>query len=205
MPDAPARRSFYSASTSEFLITSQDAVFGALSSNYDFALEGPQKEAWRFQIEHLRQVLPGLPAGHLFLEFEIPRIGRRADVILLINGVLFVLEYKLGARYHDRAAIDQVIDYALDLKNFHAGSRSISIVPVLVSTKAPDQTWTIQIDNDGITSVALANTQTLGCLVTQGLARLAPQTIDPIAWDTDHRRSGASTVSRSPRVLDLPI
>jgi hypothetical protein len=56
----------------------------------------------------LRELAAGLPEAHAFMEFLIPRMGRRADLILLTSGVVFVVEYKLGARQYDRSSLDQV-------------------------------------------------------------------------------------------------
>ena len=79
------------------------------------------------EIGFLREQLIGL-TGALFLEFNIPRMGRRIDTVLVVGPVVFVIEFKVGESNFDRAATDQVWDYALDLKNFHEGSHSASIV-----------------------------------------------------------------------------
>jgi len=175
-------RSYYSASTADFVRESLDTIFGALSTNYDFPLELPQKRAWTFHIEHLVDAVRELPPGYLFLEFEIPRIGRRADAILIIDGVVFVIEYKFGAKYFDRSSIDQVTDYALDLKNFHAGSHRAPIVPVLVANDAPDVRWSGLTAQDQIREVILANTMSFGRLVAQALAETRATSIDPLLW-----------------------
>ena len=87
------------------------------------------------QIEFLRSHVTGL-SGSLFLEFNIPRMGRRIDAVLLIGPVVFAIEFKVGEKTFDRAAVDQVWDYALDLKNFHEASHNVSIVPILIATEA---------------------------------------------------------------------
>lgn len=175
-------RSYYSAPTVDFVRESPDTIFGGLSTNYDFPLELPQKRAWTFQIEHLADALKELPPGYLFLEFEIPRIGRRADAILLIDGVVFVIEYKFGANHFDRNSIDQVTDYALDLKNFHTGSHQAPIVPVLVANDAPDREWSGLVAQDQIRDIILANACSFGRLVTQVLSATRAAPIDPIVW-----------------------
>lgn len=63
-------------------------------------------------------------------------MGKRADAVLLLETIVFVLEFKVGASEHSAAAFDQVEDYAPDLKNFHEGSHTVAIVPVLIATKA---------------------------------------------------------------------
>jgi Schlafen group 3, DNA/RNA helicase domain len=128
-------RAWYSASIAEFLRAQPDTVIGRLARNSDFALLPTQKDAWLEQIRLLQTCLVGL-AGSLFLEFNIPRMGRRIDAVLLIGPVVFVIEFKVGESVFERGALDQVWDYALDLKNFHEASHSVRIVPVLLVTGA---------------------------------------------------------------------
>jgi hypothetical protein len=72
------------------------------------------------------------------LEFNIPRMGSRVDAVLLIGPVVFVVEFKVGEAAFDRAAVDQVWDYSLDLKNFHEASHQVSLVPMLIATEAKE-------------------------------------------------------------------
>jgi hypothetical protein len=65
-------------------------------------------------------------------------MGRRIDVVLVIGPVVFVIEFKVGESDFTRAALDQVWDYALDLKNFHAASHDAALVPILVATEAEE-------------------------------------------------------------------
>ncbi|NOJ39078.1 hypothetical protein [Bradyrhizobium australiense] len=46
------------------------------------------------------------------------------DALVVLDGIIFHIEFKVGAEKYDASAVDQVMDYALDLKNFHAGSHS---------------------------------------------------------------------------------
>ena len=106
-------------------------------SNNHHDLAQTQKRAWSDQIEILKNVLIAY-RGLIVFEFSIPRMGRRIDVVLIIEGVVFVLEFKVGEKEFGSNAIDQVWDYALDLKNFHATSHHALIVPVVVATEAPN-------------------------------------------------------------------
>jgi hypothetical protein len=108
-----------------------------LAQNPEFDLESTQREAWVEEISFLQKNLAGL-SGTLYLEFSIPRMGSRVDVVLLIGPVVFVVEFKVGEAAFDRAALDQVWDYALDLKNFHEASHKVSLVPVLIATEATE-------------------------------------------------------------------
>ena len=128
-------RFWYGASIAEFLDAADDAVLGELARSCDFALIPTQRDAWLAQIEFLRSQLSGL-SGSVFFEFNIPRMGRRIDAVLVIGPVVFAIEFKVGEKTFDRSAIDQVWDYGLDLKNFHEASHDVSIVPILVATEA---------------------------------------------------------------------
>lgn len=108
-----------------------------MAQNPEFDLESTQREAWVEEISFLQKNLAGL-SGTLYLEFSIPRMGSRVDVVLLIGPVVFVVEFKVGEAAFDRAALDQVWDYALDLKNFHEASHKVSLVPVLIATEATE-------------------------------------------------------------------
>lgn len=130
-------RAWYSASIGEFLASQPSSVFERLAENNEFALLLTQKSAWLTQIPLLQHCLVGL-TGSVFLEFSIPRMGRRVDAVLLIGPVVFVIEFKVGERVFERTAVDQVWDYALDLKNFHKASHSASIVPILIATEAAE-------------------------------------------------------------------
>lgn len=128
-------RAWYAAPIDEFLKSPADSIFGKLAGNSEFSLLQSQRSAWLTQIDYLQKSLVGLN-GALFLEFNIPRMGRRIDVVLLIGASVFVVEFKVGENAFDRAALDQVWDYALDLKNFHQASHNAPIVPILIATGA---------------------------------------------------------------------
>jgi hypothetical protein len=142
-------RAWYGASIAEFLQANPDAIVGRLTRNSDFTVLPTQRDAWFEQIHFLHGQLGGL-TGTIFLEFSIPRMGRRIDTVLLIGSIVFVVEFKVGGKSFERAAVDQVWDYALDLKNFHESSHTAPIVPILISTGAsasPPIEWRVDEDN----------------------------------------------------------
>ena len=98
-------------------------------------MEQTQKDAWLAEIIILKEVLPPYK-GSIYFEYSIPRMGQRIDVIILIGSVIFILEFKIGEKEYSSYAIDQVMDYALDLKNFHESSHEQFIAPILIATKA---------------------------------------------------------------------
>ncbi len=143
-------RAWYSAPIADFLDSQPDTIIGRLATNCDFSLLATQTEAWLAQIGFLQEHLVGL-TGALFMEFNIPRMGRRIDAVLLLGPVIFVIEFKVGESAFERAAVDQVWDYALDLKNFHEASHSASIVPILIATEtAKSPSLNIRADGDNV-------------------------------------------------------
>ena len=128
------KRDYYSDSILGFLNTSSDQILGILVKNNDFALEHSQRDAWLEEINILQKALRSYQ-GSIHFEYSIPRMGKRIDVIAVIGPAILVLEFKVGESEFHSYAIDQVWDYALDLKNFHETSREHFIVPILVATK----------------------------------------------------------------------
>ena len=126
---------FYSNSISNFLSTNIYEIIGKLSSNSQFADDPNQKNAWLEEIRILKEDFIDFE-GSIFFEYSIPRMGRRIDVVLIIKNVVFVLEFKVGEKEFYSYAIDQVWDYALDLKNFHETSHKCFIAPILICTNA---------------------------------------------------------------------
>lgn len=114
-------------------------VLGDLTDATQFPAELPQIAAWRFTIAHLQELAAALPDAHFFMEFAIPRMGRRADAVIVAGPLILVLEYKVGERGFPRHAVEQVHGYALDLKNFHVTSHDKAIVPILIASEAPPQ------------------------------------------------------------------
>jgi len=107
-----------------------------------------QTEAWqvelrmleRFAAEAIRRIPNGREWSLLF-EFEIPRRGKRPDVILLADDLIFVIEFKVGAAQFLSGDEWQALSYALDLRDFHLGSQGRTIIPVLVATAAQSETF----------------------------------------------------------------
>lgn len=133
MATKTTKRFYYSDSISTFLDKSEKEIIGelALASNHD--INNETSRSWVEEIVSLKDALRSYKErGSIYLEYNIPRMGRRADAIVLIDGVVFVLEYKTSRQEFYSGACNQVWDYALDLKNFHEGSFNRVIVPIVV-------------------------------------------------------------------------
>ncbi|MFM8934133.1 MAG: DNA/RNA helicase domain-containing protein, partial [Gemmataceae bacterium] len=182
--------SYYATDISSFMDEDPSRILGLLAQKNEFALEQSQRKAWNFQIANLQENLRGLE-GRIYFEFAIPRMGKRVDVVLLIQSVVFVLEYKVGETDYPSHAVDQVIDYALDLKNFHATSHSRVIVPILVASNAPDSEGSIHPEwwKDWVLRPLKTNGVRLGWLIREILAKLysisskRPIEVEPGNWE----------------------
>lgn len=130
------KRSYYSNTIKAFIQDSDASILGELTANHsNRSLVELQINAWRKQIIILKNQLSEFE-GQLYFEFAIPRMGKRVDNIVIIDGVAFIIEFKVGEDSYEKKAIEQVIDYTVDLKNFHEGSHDIKLIPVLVATEA---------------------------------------------------------------------
>ena len=140
-------RCLYHSDFLSFLSQSTDSVFGMLCDSYHGDALTTTREAWKSEIKIMKSVLSALPdqTGQIIFEYDIPRLGKRIDVVLLYRGIVFCLEFKVGESKIFEADVDQVLDYALDLKNFHKFSQEKVIVPILVATKFSDHTTSVQM------------------------------------------------------------
>ena len=128
---------YYSDTIDQFLKKTRNEILGQITSLNQFDSNRNTNQSWERQIDILKESLIGLN-GELFFEFSIPRMGRRVDCVLIIQNIVFVVEFKVGEKEYLNSNYDQVWDYALDLKNFHKPSHTALLVPILVATEAHD-------------------------------------------------------------------
>lgn len=178
------QRYYYSASFDAFLRSPVTEILGVLTSNYEFDLSQSQRDAWLEEMEVLRSSLDGLQ-GWIYFEYAVPRMGKRIDVVLLIEAVILVLEFKVGETEFASHAVDQVWDYALDLKNFHAASYKHWIAPLLIATRAKHGASHIAESphKDRLLSPIQANTALLGNLIREISLTFTGDAIDPKQWE----------------------
>ena len=140
------KRSYYYADCDEFLNASEEAILGELTdSHMPLPLTVQQEQAWKEEIRILKQVMRDLGDGHVAFEYTIPRMGKRIDAVIIKKGHVFLLEFKVFEEEYPKTAVDQVVDYALDLHNFQDGSRDVDLFPIAVCTEAPDKENKVEI------------------------------------------------------------
>lgn len=177
------RREYYANTIEGFLASKDEEILGHLSSHHGFALEQTQRDAWLAQFEILRHSLCNFE-GTLYFEYSIPRMGKRIDVVLIIGSVLFVLEFKVGEKEYTSQALDQVWDYALDLKNFHEASHTVYVAPVLVATEATAAYPSVPLStaDDRLFRPIRTNSALLEEIITRVLLAAGTDPIDIQSW-----------------------
>ena len=143
-------RAYYANYTKEFINADNEKILGELVKNHTFDLNDLQKNSWINEVAILKDLLRGKNNVYLCLEYSIPRMGKRVDAVLIIKNVIVVIEFKIGSNSYLNSDVDQALDYAIDLKNFHEQSHDKAILPVLVSTEADQIENKIDKYNDNV-------------------------------------------------------
>lgn len=176
-------RCLYHASIHEFLQLSPEALLGTFVNNYHGVAMTTTNEAWADEIHIMQEVL--LPwkdeDGQVIFEYDIPRLGKRIDVVLLLRGLIFCLEFKVGEREMLQSNIEQVLDYALDLKNFHLLSQNRTIVPILIPTlfQSSSNEFRPSVYDDSIYNPLVTGANGLQQLIADVLAHAGATVPDP--------------------------
>lgn len=182
---AQVNRSYYSETIENFIARDASAILGILAANHFFALESTQRDAWQYEIELLQRILQKFARrGKIHFEFSVPRLGKRIDVALQIDSVVFVLEFKVGESSFGKYAHDQVWDYALDLKNFHDTSRNLTLVPILIATQANNEVpLRFRIDDDKLVAPIHCNSHNLQETIERVLELEQPYKVSHQEWE----------------------
>lgn len=180
------RRAYYASDIAIFLTHTDEQVLGELARASEFSVDLAQRDAWLHELQVLRYALCKFSGrGRLYLEFVVPRVGKRIDAIALIDDTIFVIEFKVGAKAFLRQDLDQVWDYALDLKNFHESSHAARLVPVLVATGTSGEKLSggYAAHVDGVVSPVAVSADRLTEVIHEGLGLRAREPIVAEIWD----------------------
>lgn len=176
-----------------------DAAIGLLTESHvqSFGLEEPQVYAWKQELKALKPIAQAFPDCTIAFEYMIPRMGKRVDVALLIGGYIFILEFKAGEKRYSSDAMNQVSDYAFDLKNFHKESHERPIFPILVSTEAPGVQNVVEEVDDAVFAAQKANAGNLLETISETFNSSA-EFVDAL----DHEAWLASQYSPTPTIVE---
>ncbi len=180
-------RAYYDDQIDDFLERSPDEIVGRLTQSSSFAVEPTQRDAWLEQIQVLIAALRSFKGrGKVYFEYSVPRMGKRIDVVLLIDHVVFVIEFKVGEKDFTSSATDQVCDYALDLKNFHETTHHLTVAPILIATRAGSKPMTVgaTLRDDGVLLPIHAASEDLGSAIVAVLEFREGRSIDAVEWES---------------------
>ncbi len=147
----------------------------------DVAGDARRRRLWTHKLRLLRAAFaPDVADWHVLLDVRLLRAGLSVDAVILMPHCIVACTLRAG-RHH--AAHDEAEDAALDLHDFHVGSRVHPVVPLLVTAQAPPGTLARPLMFPGVTACLHANAETLGPLLRE-LAGLAPPgpTLDARSW-----------------------
>lgn len=159
--------------------------------------QAQQMLAWERTITAMQRALsrPGVRGWTVLLEYPLLRLDKRADVVLLTDRAIFVIEFKTGVEGNRAAAARQVEDYALDLWDFHGGSRKHAVVPVVVAASPTNRTQPPPLPLAAVWPVQHAKIEDLGDLLLDIVGRLHAGTpLDADWWRAQPYRPVPSIV-----------
>ena len=177
-----SQRAYYFNSITNFILEDDESVLGQLLINDEFETTDLQKMAWRSEIQILKEQLFEFSHGDIIFEYTIPRMGHRVDVICIIEGIIFLLEFKVGDKEYKKSTTDQVMDYALDLKYFHDKSRTRYLVPINVSTKAVEIQNEYYCMSDNIHNTLFCNEENIGSTIRESISRINDTPLSALEW-----------------------
>ncbi len=180
----------YSGTIREFL-DNPDRVVAELSlSGRTYCVVREQAITWGEEVNLLRDVVNGLEDnGRIYFEYDIPRMAKRADVVLLADGILFVLEFKIRQtpgetrEGFNAADVDQVDDYAHDFAYFHSKSHRCPIVPILIDTDATDPDDAISVADYAVYNVLRCSTREKLRSIIQNAIAIIPRESRVVDYD----------------------
>lgn len=141
-------RFYYSDKIEAFCTKEPATILGELAGKAAHDINRKTTNSWNEEIEVVKNAVAGYAGrGSVFFEYNIPRMGKRVDVILTIDNVVLVLEFKTFEQKSSYEAIIQVWDYALDLKNFHEGSLNRPIIPILVASNEKNKNLQLTLES----------------------------------------------------------
>jgi len=195
------RRYYARTTVANLRATHPSSLNSQLFEHSDFDIGLLQRDAWIAQLEIVRNALCEADgAAELFLEFSVPRIGKRIDAVLILSNLIFILEFKIGADKFQSSAIEQVWDYSLDLKNFHSESHDKTIIPILIASDAPLSATNTDLREarSGVFYPLKSNANSLREAIEKCVELCAPVPTDSEMWSM-------GTYSPTPTIIDAAI
>lgn len=192
-------RAYYSNKVSNFLSSDDNQILGKILRKSCFSDNLNQKKSWKEQIKILKNSLKNFHNAFIYFEFTIPRMGKRIDNIIILDGIIYILEFKINSIKFYNNDEEQVIDYALDLRNFHEGSHDKIIIPILISTEAENNYFDDRfIIKNNISKCLKANKDNLSNVISSINAKYKQKDFDISLWEK-------SSYKPTPTIIEAAI
>lgn len=183
-------RAWYRCTGAELLARDPDGIAADLAARQmarRLSGEPAQLNAWQVQVAILQECVraAGGVGWTIAFEYDLLRLEKRIDAVVLTDRAIVVLEFKIGATAISPTDKAQAFDYAQDLHDFHAESRRHPILPVLVATRAAEPpAFQTPLPIPGMLPVAAANAASLPSLFVALQAALPTPAavLDGAAW-----------------------
>lgn len=183
---------YYAKTLDQFLSDPASLVFSQLVNENAAAnfirLEHAQTEVWRVGIEFLHKALsnvqkqePAALSWGFLLEYPIPRLQKRIDLVILARDLIFVVELKSNKA--DAGALRQSEDYALDLSHFHQGSASRHILPFVVASKVTAMHSAVVTDGVEVAAPTACTYEDFAETIVDAFRRNTRKDIQPLSVD----------------------
>jgi len=190
------KQAYYSSSVKSFLLLKNEEIIGRLNlAGTAFASQWTiTTTSWESSIQLIKNSLyeliienSNVESWHILLEYDIPRLGKRIDAVLIASDVIFVIEYKYDRKKYELEDMHQAENYALDLGDFHLESRVRVIVPILLAPLAKPVSQELRSNTESLVQKCLkANSDTLSIIIKDAYNYYHNDTkepINPLKWE----------------------
>ena len=185
---------YFRSTVGTFCATTDEEVLTRLTQGYVrdgfAALQSEAHTAFEISIPRIRHSLQEavskvatVERAGVVLEFPIYRLRKRLDLVLLIGDIVVPIEIKTRAEAVTASDRAQAEEYALDLRDFHEGSRDRPICPIL---------WAFELQQTGsvhacrrseVAPLSVAGRGGIADAIVQIAAIAAGEQIDVAQWD----------------------
>lgn len=171
---------FYSNTVADFISDETNLIIGSLIkqagiSGFHQHLHS-QTKSWTDEIallkDSLQEIVKNIPEAKkwgILLEYPIARREKRIDAVLIANNLIIIIEFKVGQSEFLISDREQLLDYCLDLRDFHFESRDKIIVPVLLATEGENIINIASKGSECVKEIWYANSENLAKIVTDAL------------------------------------
>ncbi|WP_276133271.1 DNA/RNA helicase domain-containing protein [Polluticoccus soli] len=169
---------FYLNSIGGFLKHDDNAIIGKLTkqgANSGFHQQlHSQTDSWDIAVPILKanfkQLISDVDRAKdwtILLEYPIVRRDKRIDIVLIADSIIIVIEFKASKPNYSGGGEHQLLDYCLDLRDFHFESRDKIIVPILLIPNTRARKIDLQFSSDFVQQTLFANDKNLNDLLRQ--------------------------------------